>query len=360
MDYWALNATVFLLLWLMWGYTAGALYFAYFQRKWPEQAQEAWRSDRKFALGSILFGPIGLLSLLWFLSRHGWFKYGIDLGFWRGKSSVKGYADKLRTGGIMTSLPGKAGLAIPAGAVVLPSAAIAAAFNQATAAIINAQKGAQISAAGINQAKAIITPSARIKAAQAALYIIVPRSTEEPKGEPHSVVGLEGWRIYVLDRGESEWVLISPSYRAHTMTGRVSDPAKCMPDALFDDITIPPHPAPAWSCMCGHYALDVPPLSMLSSMGPSAVMTTKVLARVSAVGHTIIGEQGWRAERLRLEEIYVPAFFGYDWLMSSEEKLSPFSEEEKQSIATQFQVPVSSQEELYEHRGAQRDSDSHP
>lgn len=118
------------------------------------------------------------------------------------------------------------------------------------------------------------------------------KSSPEPKDEPKTVVGLTGYRLYTLDNE-----LYLRGAQGKRQKGRESGQAKHNGDVLTFD---PPqsHPAPAWDCLCGFAAFFWP-----TSLG--APGWDGVLAEVQAGGRTIYCEQGWRAERIVLNKIWV-------------------------------------------------------
>ena len=114
----------------------------------------------------------------------------------------------------------------------------------------------------------------------------------EPKEEPKTVVGLTGYRLYTLDNE-----LYLRGQQGNRQEGRESEQAKHNGDIL-DPQPRPSHPAPAWDCLCGFAAFFWP-----TSLGELA--WGGVLAEVQAGGRTIYCEEGWRAERIVLNKLWI-------------------------------------------------------
>ncbi|KKK50708.1 hypothetical protein LCGC14_3122340, partial [marine sediment metagenome] len=118
----------------------------------------------------------------------------------------------------------------------------------------------------------------------------------EPKDEPKTVVGLMGYRLYTLDNE-----LYLRGQQGNRQEGRESGQAKHngRSDPFGLDTECPvSHPAPAWGCLCGFAAFFWP-----TSLGELA--WGGVLAEVQAGGRTIYCEQGWRAERIVLNKLWI-------------------------------------------------------
>ena len=118
----------------------------------------------------------------------------------------------------------------------------------------------------------------------------------EPKGEPKTVVGLTGYRLYTLDNE-----LYLRGQQGKRQKGRESEQAKHngRSDPLLSDAEGPvSHPAPAWDCLCGFAAFFWP-----TSLGEPA--WRGVLAEVQAGGRTIYCVEGWRAERIALSKLWI-------------------------------------------------------
>ena len=113
----------------------------------------------------------------------------------------------------------------------------------------------------------------------------------EPKEEPKTVVGLTGYRLYTLDNE-----LYLRGQQGNRQEGRESKQAKHNEDLSFSGTEA--HPAPAWGCLCGFAAFFWP-----TSLGQPA--WGSVLAEVQAGGRAIYCEQGWRAERIVLNKLWV-------------------------------------------------------
>ena len=120
------------------------------------------------------------------------------------------------------------------------------------------------------------------------------KAEPEPKGDPKTVVGLTGYRLYGLDKD-----LILVGSRGAQQEGRESTQAKHSPEAgdwiMGEDKD---HPAPVWDCLCGFAAFFWP-----TSLGRPE--WGGVLAEVQAGGRTIVCETGWRAERIILNKLWV-------------------------------------------------------
>jgi hypothetical protein len=122
-----------------------------------------------------------------------------------------------------------------------------------------------------------------------------PSEPEEPRG----VVGLLGWRLsylHCVDNGAQQ-LAIRGLYGA-SITTSTSFRAECGKRAG--------HAAPDENCTCGFYSASDP--SFLSVARPSGRErdNSPVLLRVSAIGRTVLHDYGWRAERIRVDEIYAP------------------------------------------------------
>ncbi len=63
--------------WFACGYLACGLNFAFFQRKFPEFAEQEYERDKARARLLIPLGLAGLLVSLVCLSTQGWFRYGL-------------------------------------------------------------------------------------------------------------------------------------------------------------------------------------------------------------------------------------------------------------------------------------------
>ena len=133
-----------------------------------------------------------------------------------------------------------------------------------------------------------------------ALYVD-ERANPEPKDEPKTVVGLTGYRLYTLDEE-----LYLCGARAIRQEARESGQAQH--EATGEYSAYGPsqkHPAPAWDCLCGFAAFFWPTsLEQPDWHG--------VLAEVQAGGRTIYCDEGWRAERIVLNKLWVscPIFPG--------------------------------------------------
>jgi hypothetical protein len=125
----------------------------------------------------------------------------------------------------------------------------------------------------------------------------------EPKDEPKTEIGLIGYRLYTLDNE-----LYLRGARGERQTGQESEPAQHREDNI-DSLILQPHavnhPAPAWDCLCGFAAFFWP--TSLEQPGWNGV-----LAEVQAGGRTIYCGDGWRAERIVLNKLWIacPIFPG--------------------------------------------------
>jgi hypothetical protein len=121
----------------------------------------------------------------------------------------------------------------------------------------------------------------------------------EPKDEPKTEIGLIGYRLYTLD---NELYLCGA--QGNRQEGQESEPATHDPlgDSRYGlrQAYGPPleHPAPKWGCLCGFAAFFWP-----TSLGQPE--WNGVLAEVQAGGRTIYCEQGWRAERIVLNKLWI-------------------------------------------------------
>lgn len=115
-----------------------------------------------------------------------------------------------------------------------------------------------------------------------------PKPIPEPKGQPRTVVGVTGYRLYTLDQ---ELYLIGQ--QGNKQEGRESPQGK-----HTNDLESKSHVCPGWDCLCGYSALFWP--TSLSQPDWS-----HVLAEVQADGRTIVGELGFRAERIILNKLWV-------------------------------------------------------
>ena len=124
---------------------------------------------------------------------------------------------------------------------------------------------------------------------------------EEPTTMPETQFGLVGYRLYTLDE---DLYLIGA--RGEKQKGNVSGQAKHnvnRDELLLASLAGVPkpksgHPAPAWGCLCGFAAFFWP----TSLDGPA---WGSVLAEVQANGRTVVCDVGWRAERIRLNKLWV-------------------------------------------------------
>jgi hypothetical protein len=119
-------------------------------------------------------------------------------------------------------------------------------------------------------------------------------SNPEPKEEPKTVVGLTGYRLYTLD---NELYLCGA--RAIRQEARESEQAQHKATGEYSGLgPTQEHPAPAWGCLCGFAAFFWPTsLEQPDWHG--------VLAEVQAGGRTICCDEGWRAERIALNRLWV-------------------------------------------------------
>lgn len=115
----------------------------------------------------------------------------------------------------------------------------------------------------------------------------------EPKEEPKTEIGLIGYRLYTLD---NELYLCGA--QGNRQESQESEPATHKPTG--DSRYGPPHehPAPKWACLCGFAAFFWP--TALGQPGWNGV-----LAEVQAGGRTICCEEGWRAERIVLNKLWI-------------------------------------------------------
>lgn len=113
----------------------------------------------------------------------------------------------------------------------------------------------------------------------------------EPKGQPKTVIGVTGYRLYTLDQD-----LYLIGQQGNKQEGRESPQGKHEGDNWV--VPVPKnHVCPGWDCLCGYSALFWP-----TSLEPS---WSHVLAEVQADGRTIVGENGFRAERIILNKLWV-------------------------------------------------------
>ncbi len=115
----------------------------------------------------------------------------------------------------------------------------------------------------------------------------------EPEGEPPTLLGLTGWRMFTV---ASMRPLVLVGAAGGHVVGRYAEPAICDQGQK--------HEVPAWTCDgkaagCGYYVLNDPP-----RLDEQPVVCG--LAKVSPAGRTIRCEKGYRTHRYRLEELWLP------------------------------------------------------
>lgn len=112
-----------------------------------------------------------------------------------------------------------------------------------------------------------------------------------------TVTGLTGWRCMWVVGAENDPVLMGPVQGVSFPT-RLSRPAVCLIGRE--------HEAPHRECDCGYYAFTRPPArgDVLGGLDDHSLQV-----KVSAVGKTVIHEDGWRAEQIRIDAITVPPGF---------------------------------------------------
>ena len=124
-----------------------------------------------------------------------------------------------------------------------------------------------------------------------------------------------GWRYYALHPRRGQWVLLGNAETTHA--ARISSVAICRAGRE--------HLPPAWGCSCGYYAW-YPHVGLIRGTSFS------VRAYVTGWGTVVYCEEGWRAQQIRLEALFV-----------SEE----LPESVGASLAMRFEVPVYKGEEAY-------------
>lgn len=126
---------------------------------------------------------------------------------------------------------------------------------------------------------------------------------------------LYGWRLFRLMvcypgglcavcPADGEWGLVGQA-QGH-LHQALAPPAVCEGGELVD-----PHRVPAPDCSCGYYALLKPDMAPVGLTSPQPVRNIwwwpAVWGHVLALGHLILHEGGWRAQRYQLLRLFWPA-----------------------------------------------------